>query len=69
MFCFVWLKGKEYGKEADWWAFAIILLEMILGNTPLDIYCDKRQITEDSELNTEILLRGKTHAKNEKYCE
>jgi hypothetical protein len=42
---------------------------MILGNTPLDIYCDKRQITEDTELNTEILLRGKTDAKNDKYCE
>ena len=52
------IQGKEYGKEADWWSFAIIILEMMLGNTPLDIYCDKMQITDDNEVNTEVLLRG-----------
>lgn len=51
------IQGKDYGKEADWWSFGIIMFEMILGNTPLDIYCDKRQISEDSDINTEILLR------------
>ena len=33
-------------------------MEMLLGNTPLDIYCDKRQIKENTDIDTEILLRG-----------
>ena len=36
----------------------MILLEMIVGNTPLDIYCDKKHITDDNEVDTEILLKG-----------
>lgn len=29
------VQGSYYGREADWWAFAIVLLEMITAVTPL----------------------------------
>lgn len=31
------VQGVYYGREADWWAFAIVLLQMITATTPLTL--------------------------------
>jgi len=45
------LRGKRYGKEANWWCFGIILYEMITGLPPF--------YSEDVQKTYENILTGK----------
>lgn len=53
------IRKKCYGKEADWWAFGVMLFTMFSGTTPLHVYCLDKDIPVESDLSTEVLLRGK----------
>ncbi|RWS03630.1 putative AGC/PKA protein kinase-like protein, partial [Dinothrombium tinctorium] len=48
---------QEYGKEADWYAFGVILFELCIGFTPFDIYCRKKGLNPNN-VGTDVLLRG-----------
>ncbi|RWS22717.1 serine/threonine protein kinase-like protein [Leptotrombidium deliense] len=50
--------GHEYGKEADWFAFGIIMFEMFVGATPLRTYCRKKGLSLSQSVGTDVLLRG-----------
>lgn len=52
------LKCKSYTDATDWWAFGIILLQLLSGSTPLAIYKEKTSISSEMD-SLDVLLRGK----------
>ncbi|XP_023215774.1 serine/threonine-protein kinase Sgk1-like [Centruroides sculpturatus] len=35
------LEGKPYDAYCDWWAFGILLYQMLIGKTPMEMYLEK----------------------------
>ncbi|XP_023233994.1 serine/threonine-protein kinase Sgk2-like [Centruroides sculpturatus] len=44
------LEKKPYDAYCDWWAFAIILYQMLIGQTPMDIYLKKINNIDNMDL-------------------
>jgi protein kinase C-like 3 len=51
------IQRLKYDKSSDWFSLGIIIYEMLIGKTPLRIFCEKKNAVED-DLPTDFLLRG-----------
>lgn len=57
------IQRQGYGKEADWYAFGVILFELLSGTNPLDVYCANKDIDADGHHPTDVLLRGERQSR------
>ena len=46
------LKGKQYGRQSDWWAFGCVIYEMLKGFPPF--YSTNRKVMFNSIVNEEV---------------
>ncbi|XP_067121404.1 RAC-gamma serine/threonine-protein kinase-like [Centruroides vittatus] len=56
------LERKPYDAYCDWWAFAIILYEMLIGQTPMAIYL--KRINNVDKMNLTSLIEIAKMAQN-----
>ncbi|XP_023222382.1 RAC-gamma serine/threonine-protein kinase-like [Centruroides sculpturatus] len=41
------LQEKEYDAYCDWWAFGVVLYQILVGKTPMDVYLETLMTLED----------------------
>ncbi|XP_023210357.1 protein kinase C iota type-like [Centruroides sculpturatus] len=41
------LQRKEYDAYCDWWAFGVVLYQILVGKTPMDVYLEEIMTIED----------------------
>lgn len=55
------IRSQSYSKSADWFAIGLLLLELIVGSSPLTTYCSQKKIPLNSDQGGNCIIRPPNH--------